>query len=96
MNRAEREGYKLAIIDDGLQDYSFFKNVKIVCFNDKLIGNGSTLPAGPLRENISSIKDYDIVIINTSEKIQTQILKKKLKFINPVIFLFFINQIKKK
>ena len=89
LNRAEREGYKLAIIDDGLQDYSFFKNVKIVCFNDKLIGNGSTLPAGPLRENISSIKDYDIVIINTSEINSNTDFEKNLKFINPEIDIFY-------
>ena len=41
------------------------KDLNIVCFNqNQLIGNGLVLPSGPLRENLSSLKNADIVIIN--------------------------------
>ena len=34
-------------------------------FNEnQLIGNGRLLPSGPLREDISSVKDAEVVIIN--------------------------------
>ena len=41
----------VAILDDGFQDFSINKNLSIVCFNEKQwIGNGLTIPSGPLRE----------------------------------------------
>ena len=57
--------FDIAILDDGLQDYKIKKDISIVCFNhDQLIGNGLVLPSGPLRENLSALKDTDIIIIN--------------------------------
>ena len=53
------------IMDDGFQDYSIRKDLNIICFNNnQLIGNGMILPAGPLREGLSSLKRADIIIIN--------------------------------
>ena len=55
----------VAIFDDGLQDSSINYNLKIVCFNiTKFIGNQMLIPAGPLREKISSLKKYDAVFLN--------------------------------
>ena len=57
--------FKLAIFDDGLQDKSVNYNLRIVCFNKQnFIGNGFLIPAGPLRESIESLKDYDVVFLN--------------------------------
>ena len=57
INKAEKEGHDIAILDDGFQDYSIKKNLNILCFNsNQLIGNGMTLPSGPLRENMNAIK----------------------------------------
>ena len=57
--------FDIAILDDGLQDYKIKKDISIVCFNHgQLIGNGLVLPSGPLRENLSALKDTDIIIIN--------------------------------
>jgi len=57
IENAEKSGYQLAILDDGFQDFSIVKNLNILCFNSKqLIGNGMTMPSGPLRENLNSIK----------------------------------------
>jgi tetraacyldisaccharide 4'-kinase len=55
----------VAIFDDGLQDSSIKYDLKFVCFNTKnFIGNGMLIPAGPLREKISSLKKYDVVLLN--------------------------------
>ena len=82
---AEEEKYEVAIIDDGLQDRSIEYFSEIVCFNSiNWIGNGLTIPAGPLRENISNLKKYKNIFINGNleniEKIKTEIKK-----INPQI-----------
>jgi tetraacyldisaccharide 4'-kinase len=70
--------FNTMILDDGLQDKSIKKNLKIICFNNKqLIGNGFTLPAGPLREPFSSIKYSQIIIINGNQnkKFESEIKK---------------------
>ena len=65
LKNAENSGFDSVILDDGLQDYNIKKNLNIVCFNqNQLIGNGLVLPAGPLRENLSSLKNANIIIIN--------------------------------
>ena len=38
------------LCDDGLQHYSFHRNFEVLVFDDRGIGNGWLLPAGPLRE----------------------------------------------
>ena len=56
--------YKMAILDDGLQQKNIKYDLKIVCFNStETIGNNFILPAGPLREKFSEIKTYDLVFI---------------------------------
>ena len=58
INAAISKNFKYAIFDDGLQDKSINYDLKICCFNsDNWIGNGYVLPAGPLREKISSLKN---------------------------------------
>ena len=56
----------------GYSDYSRwwisrlqYKKLSIVCFHqNQLIGNGLILPSGPLRENLDSLKDANIILIN--------------------------------
>ena len=65
IKKAERENFNVAILDDGFQDYTIKKDLNIICFNNKqLVGNGLVFPAGPLRENLNSLKRAQIVIIN--------------------------------
>jgi len=55
----------VAILDDGFQDFSINKNLSIVCFNEKQwIGNGLTIPSGPLREDLSALKRANCIVIN--------------------------------
>ena len=45
------------------------RNLSILCFNsNQLIGNGLVLPAGPLRENLSALKNANIILINGDKK----------------------------
>jgi tetraacyldisaccharide 4'-kinase len=80
LDEAIEKEFKVAIFDDGLQDSSIKYDLEIVCFNNlNWIGNGLTLPSGPLRENINSLKFYENVFLNGNEEslitIKEQIIK---------------------
>jgi len=63
----------VAILDDGFQDFSIKKDLSIVCFNERQwIGNGCTIPAGPLREKLSALKRADFVIINGEKNVNIE------------------------
>ena len=65
IKEAIRNNIDVAILDDGFQDFSINKDLSIVCFNEKQwIGNGLTIPSGPLREDLSSLKRTSLVFIN--------------------------------
>ncbi len=88
LKEAERRKLDYVIFDDGLQDRSMNYELKIVCFNNKQwIGNGFLVPAGPLRENIQSLKEYDVVILNGDNSKNIKI-KEKIKEINEKIKIF--------
>ena len=84
---AQTKKYQLAILDDGLQDKTINYDIKIVCFNSsELIGNGLVLPAGPLRERVSNILNYDVAFLNGEKN--SEEFKKFLKKINPNLKIF--------
>ena len=88
IEQAEKENYEVAILDDGLQDLSIKYDQNLVCFNDlNFMGNGMTIPAGPLRENFSNLNKYDHVFLNGNlenvKEIKEQIFK-----INPAINIY--------
>ena len=65
IQKAEKENYEFAILDDGLQDSSIKYDLNLVCFNTlNWKGNGLTIPAGPLRESINNLKNYKHVFLN--------------------------------
>jgi tetraacyldisaccharide 4'-kinase len=53
------------VTDDGLQHYALQRDVELVLFDGRGVGNGWTLPAGPLREPPSRRRDFTVV--NTPE-----------------------------
>ena len=80
IKHAINKGYEVAILDDGLQDFSINYDLCIVCFNNiNWIGNGLTIPSGPLRENINNLKKYKHIFLNGNlenlEDIKRDILK---------------------
>ena len=88
INIAENEGYDVAILDDGLQDSSINYDLRFVCFNNiNWIGNGFTIPAGPLRESVNNLKNYKHIFLNGNlENLDN--IKKHIYKINPNINLY--------
>ena len=85
LKNAQNENYEFAIIDDGLQDKSLDYDVRFVCFNNiNWIGNGMTIPSGPLREPINVLKKYQHVFLNGNLE-NTNSIKEQLYKINPEI-----------
>ena len=66
--RAARQAHPecdVILCDDGLQHYRLQRDVEIVVMDDiRKIGNGFLLPAGPLREPVSRLKNADAVVVN--------------------------------
>ncbi len=85
INTAEIENYEIAILDDGLQDKSVNCDINIVCFNNiNWIGNGLTIPSGPLREDIKNLREFKHVFLNGNLE-NLDILEEKIFKINPKI-----------
>jgi len=51
----------VVVTDDGLQHYALQRDVELVLFDGRGVGNGWTLPAGPLREPPSRRRDFTVV-----------------------------------
>jgi tetraacyldisaccharide 4'-kinase len=49
------------VADDGLQHYALARDVEVVLFDARGVGNGFVLPAGPLREPPSRRRDFTVV-----------------------------------
>jgi tetraacyldisaccharide 4'-kinase len=92
LNIITKLGYNAIILDDGFQDRRIFKDLNIICFDAKnWIGNGKLIPAGPLREPLSSIKEANLIIAK-GEKNET--IEKEIKKIIPNIKIIYTkNQI---
>ena len=86
IQEAENKNFDTAILDDGFQDYKIKKNLSIICFNSNFEGNGFVVPAGPLRENLSSIKNAQIIIINGYKNLK---FEKKILDINNNIDIYY-------
>ena len=85
LHKAEMKGYDVAILDDGLQDSSINSDLNFVCFNNiNWIGNGMTIPAGPLREKLRNLKNYKDIFLNGNQENLDEI-KKDVKNINSEI-----------
>ena len=55
------------ISDDGLQHYALGRDIEILLFDERGIGNGWLLPAGPLREPAS--RRFDFRVLNGLESV---------------------------
>ena len=87
INEAIKQKFDCVVLDDGFQDFSVSKNLNILCFNERqLIGNGMTLPSGPLRESLSSLKRCQIVVINGNTNLE---FEKKIKNISNNISIYY-------
>jgi tetraacyldisaccharide 4'-kinase len=61
----EDSGCDILISDDGLQHYRLQRDIEIVVVDGaRRFGNGHCLPAGPLREPLSRLRQVDYVVAN--------------------------------
>ena len=82
------ENFKILIFDDGLQDLKVDYDLKFACFKSKnWIGNGLCIPAGPMREKISSLKRFDAVFLNGNSN-NFENIYDQIKNTNPNILIF--------
>ena len=89
IEEAINKNFNFVILDDGYQDNSIKKDLNLVCFNnEQLVGNGFTLPSGPLRESLSKIKNCNIVLINGKKNNE---FEDKLKKYNVSLKFFYFN-----
>ncbi len=88
LNDVVKNKFEVAVLDDGFQDFSVKKDFSILCFNEnQWIGNGFTIPSGPLREKISSLKRADCILINGKYNIDIE--NKILKNNNSIKIFYF-------
>ena len=79
--------FDFMLLDDGFQDYSIHKNFNIICFkHNQLIGNGFTLPSGPLREKLDSLNEAHVILINGIKNLE---FERKLLDINHKLKFFY-------
>ena len=101
IHKAIENNFDVIILDDGYQDFEIERNINIVCFNSKQkIGNGFTIPAGPLRQNLKSLNNCDMIFLNGKKDYD---FEAKLKKYNPALkFVYYeytsesINKLKNK
>ena len=87
LREAEKSNSDVIILDDGFQDYRIKKDLNILCFNsNQLIGNGLVLPSGPLRENLSALKNAHIILINGNKDLN---FEKKILNINSKLDIYY-------
>ncbi len=67
------------ISDDGLQHYALQRDVEIVLFDGRGMGNGWLLPAGPLREVATRKRDFTIVNLASTESVPASLPASSLR-----------------
>ena len=91
IDKAVESKQELLIFDDGLQDKYINYDLQFVCFDaKKWLGNGRLIPAGPLRENLSSLKKYDGIFLKNIDDKFSHIIS-LVESINPKIKIFITN-----
>lgn len=55
-------GCDVIVSDDGMQHYRLARDVEIAVVDEVVLGNCWPLPAGPLREGLSRLREVDLVI----------------------------------
>tara|TARA_B110000259_G_scaffold188400_1_gene247046 strand:+ start:52 stop:984 length:933 start_codon:yes stop_codon:yes gene_type:complete len=87
ISAAQNNKFDCVVLDDGFQDSSIHRDLNILCFNEKqLIGNGYTIPAGPLREPLSVLKKSHIILINGNKNVD---FEEKIKDVSNNINIFY-------
>ena len=82
--------FNLAILDDGLQVKTIKYDISIACFNSSYgVGNRLLMPAGPLRENLSILRNYSAIFLN-GEKNNNNLFSILKEFNNHIFYSKYI------
>lgn len=57
----------LLVTDDGLQHLALHRDIEVVLFDSRGVGNGWLLPAGPLREPAGRSRDFTVLNLNAGD-----------------------------
>lgn len=61
----EAQHCDVILSDDGLQHYKMPRDLEVVVIDgERLFGNGMCLPAGPMRETPSRLREVDYIVVN--------------------------------
>lgn len=66
-------GVNIVVSDDGLQHYAMPRNLEIVVQDERGVGNGYLLPAGPLRESPRRRRDATLLRIGVGQALPEQL-----------------------
>ena len=64
---AAEPGLQLLVSDDGLQHWRLPRQVSVLVFDERGLGNGQLLPAGPLRQPPAPLAASDLVVYNAPQ-----------------------------
>ena len=75
--KALEDGASIVIMDDGLQNYTLYQDIKILLIDGKYkLGNNYLIPAGPMRETFdSALKKTDLIVYVESEGFQFSLVE---------------------
>ncbi len=60
-------GVNVIVSDDGLQHHALRHDLSVIVFDDRGLGNGWLLPAGPLRQSVSSAQTDSNIVLHTGQ-----------------------------
>lgn len=64
------KGCDVIVSDDGLQHYRLQRDVELIIVDgNRLFGNNLLLPAGPLREGVTRLKEVDLIVVNGDQSV---------------------------
>jgi len=83
---ADKLGYTHIIVDDGLQNPNFSKDLSICIHNPNIVNNGFIFPAGPNRESLASALEKSDILIEFGEYRSESSQQTRLYFVAKKIF----------
>jgi len=69
--RAAHPGVNIIVADDGLQHHRLARDLQIVVFDERGVGNGLLLPAGPLREHLPTRREASTLVLYNAPRVTT-------------------------
>lgn len=70
----DQHSVDVVLCDDGLQHYAMARDIELIVVDaERQFGNGLCLPAGPLREPLSRLGEADLVIVNGTKAMATEV-----------------------